>query len=162
MRPSAANGEMVTVVTKIFTGEESCVPSEAEDRLIVEAFLPIRRRQCRVCRVGRTFAVSAVIAVSVATSVQCVQNDTVVSERKRKSSNKRCTNFVVKDSVIEHRKTMGLEIELGRACGVSTRVEDALVLYTSGQAQKKNGDAKIQARPTMTPLGTKRKPEHSG
>ena len=52
-RPSAANGDMVTVVTKkIFAIEESCVPSEAEDRLTVEALPPIRRRNC-ACRVRR-------------------------------------------------------------------------------------------------------------
>ena len=52
-RPSAANGDTVAVVRKnLFTREESCVPSEAEDRLTVEAFPPIRRRHCacRVCR----------------------------------------------------------------------------------------------------------------
>ena len=98
---------MVTVVSKIFAREESCVPSEAEDRLSVEAFPPTRRRKCASAEcagAGRTFTVSAVIAVSVATSVQCVQNDNVVSERKRKSSNKRCNTFLVKDSVTKHRK----------------------------------------------------------
>ena len=47
---------------------------------------------------------------------------------------------------------MGQEIELDRACGVFLRVEDALVWYTSGQAQKKHGEAKIQARSILTPF----------
>ena len=55
---------------------------------------------------GKKFAVSAVIAVSVATSVQLFQNDTVVNERKRRSSNNRCNNSVVKDSVTKHRKQL--------------------------------------------------------
>ena len=42
------------------------------------------------------------------------------------------------------QKTTGQEIYLGRACGVSLLVEDALVWNTSGQARK-NGEAKIQA-----------------
>ena len=46
------------------TGSEN---TEAEDRLTVEAFHP---------GAGRKFALSAVIAVSVATAVQCVQCDT--------------------------------------------------------------------------------------
>ena len=68
---------------------------EADDRLIVEAFHP---------GAGRKFALSAVIAVSVATAVQRVQCDTLLSATKLRSSNKRCNNFVVEDSVAEHRK----------------------------------------------------------
>ena len=55
---------------KIFAGEESCVPNEAEDRHTEEAFPPIRRRNCASAEcagAGRTFAVSADIAVSVPT-----------------------------------------------------------------------------------------------
>ena len=77
---------------------------------------------------GKKLAVSAVIAVSIATSV---------SERKRRSSNKCCNNFVVKDSYTKHRKQPDKKFELGRTRGVSLRVEDALVLYTSAQARKK-------------------------
>ena len=71
-----------------------------------KCFLPSDDETARVecAGAGKKFAVSAVIAVSFATSVQCVQNDTDVSERKRRSSNKRCNNFVVKDSVTKHRK----------------------------------------------------------
>ena len=68
---------------------------EAEDRLTVEAFHPGAGRKC---------ALSAVIAVSVATAVPCVQCDTLLRAPKLKSSNKRCNNFVVEDSVTKHRK----------------------------------------------------------
>ena len=68
---------------------------EAEDRLTVEAFHP---------GAGRKFALSAVIAVSVATAVQCVRCGTLFSAPKLRSSNKRCNNLVVEDSVAKHRK----------------------------------------------------------
>ena len=75
--------------------EAKTLSHEGEDRITVEAFHP---------RAGRKFALSAVTAVSVATAEQCVQCDTLFSAPKMRSSNKRCNNFVVEDSVAKHRK----------------------------------------------------------
>ena len=164
-RPSAANGDTVTVVRKKSLPEKNLAfPVRQRIDSLWKCFLPSDDETVRVecAGAGKKFAVSAVTAVRIATSVQCMQNDTVVSERKRRSSNKRCNNFVVKGLSHQTPKTTGQEIELGRARGVSLRVEDALVLYTSAQARKKKGDAKIQARPTLTPVGTRRRSEHSG
>ena len=106
-RPSAANGDTVTVVRKKSLPEKNLAfPVRQRIDSLWKCFLPSDDETVRVecADAGKKFAVSAVPAVSIATSVQCDQNDTVVSERKRRSSNKRCNNFVVKDSVTKHRK----------------------------------------------------------
>ena len=162
-RPSAANGDMVTVVRKSLPEKNLAFPLRRRIDSLCKRFLPSGDESVRAecAGAGRKFAVSAVIAVSVATSVQCVQNDTVVSERKRRSSNGRCNNFVVKDSVAKHRKQRDKKLDwaVHVVCPCVWRMR--LFLYTLDKPGK-NGDAKIQARPTLTTLGTRRKSENSG
>ena len=156
-RPSAANGDMVTVVEKSLPEKNLAFPVRQRIDSLWKRFLPSDDEavRARCAGTGRKFAVSTVTAVSVATSVHCDQNDTFVSERKRKNSNKRCNNFVVKDSVTKHRK------QRGRTLNWAVHVACPCV-WRMGLFCGKHGDAKIQARPTLTPLGTKRKSENSG
>ena len=133
---------------KVQSQSGTSLSHEADGRQIVEAFHP---------GAGRKFA----LAVSVATAVQCVQCDTLFSAPTLRNSNKRCNNFVVEDSVAEHRKQR--DKKLNWAVHVVCRCVWRMRLFcTPLDKPEKNGEAKIQARSPLTPLGTRRQSENSG
>ena len=129
---------------KMFAGAESCVPREAEDRLTVEAIHPIRRPNC-ACRVRKGW--------QEVRSVRC-------HSRQRCNicamcSARHCCQHTEDEELQSHTENNRTRNRSGPcmwcvpACGGCACFEH---LWTS----PKNGEAKIQALPTLTPLGTRR------